>query len=176
MVVSAIVAMDMNYLIGIGKNIPWHLPKDFKYFKDTTMGHPIIMGRKSFESLNCKPLKGREHVIVSTDPLLNYSGVSTVTTVEDAISLAKTMSGADEIFICGGGQIYDYCFKNNLIERLYVTVVDTHIHLTLDEYNSEEAIYFPKFVDVSTWDMISAKYVLPDEKNEFGMHFLMFEK
>ena len=142
MIVSAIAAMDKNNLIGIGSEMPWHLPKDFKYFKDTTMGHPIIMGRKSFESIDCKPLKGRPHIIVSKDPNLNYSSVNTVTTVEDAIALAKTMEGSDEIFICGGGQIYKYALNNKLVDKLYITAIDTSIFVDFDDWVDNDCIYF----------------------------------
>jgi dihydrofolate reductase len=172
MIVSAIVAKDKNNLIGIGLEMPWHQPKDFKYFKETTVGHPIIFGHSSFKSIGCRPLPKRPHIIVSRDPELNYEGVDCVTTVEDAITLAKTF-GSDEVFICGGGQIYYYALKNRLIDRLYITEIHTKIHF--DEWDGGQCVYFPQ-ISHDDWDMVTIKTADADEKNKYDMTFLQFER
>ena len=170
MIVSAIVAKDENNLIGIGLKMPWHLPTDFSYFYKTTLHHPIIFGRKSFESIGCKPLPKRHHIIVSRDPKLSYPNVDCVTTLEDAIALAKTF-GNEECFICGGGQIYKYALENKLIDKLYITEV--HTKIKVDE--EDKAVYFPNYGN-DNWDMTSVKAVDADELNKYNMTFLQFER
>lgn len=172
MIVSAIVAKDKNNLIGIGLKMPWHQPKDFEYFKNTTMGQPLIFGHKSFKSIGCRPLPKRPHIIVSTNPELNYEGVDCVTTVEDAITLSKSF-GSDEVFICGGGQIYDYALKNRLIDRLYITEI--HTKIKVDKRDGDQCIYFPEILH-DDWDMITIKSADADDNNKYDMTFLMFER
>jgi len=172
MIVSAIAAMDKNNLIGVGLKMPWHLPKDFSYFKSTTTGHPIIMGRLTFESIGCRPLPNRPHIIVSSDPELTYDSdnVFTVTSIEDALALAKTMEGSEEVFICGGGQIYAYAIENRLVEKLYITTVHTEI----DVKKKEDPIYFPMFSH-DDWDLTSITTEDADEKNKYNMTFMVYE-
>ena len=172
MIVSAIAAMDENNLIGIGLKMPWHMPTDFKFFKATTLNHPIIFGRKSFEAIGSRPLPNRQHIIVSTNPELNYDydNVFTVTSIEDAIALAMTMEGNDEVFICGGGIIYRQVIERRLVDRLYITKIHTEIPLK----KKDDPIYFPKIND--DWDMMSIRSVDADDKNEYNMTFLTFER
>lgn len=174
MVVSAIVAKDKNNLIGIGLEMPWHLPEDFAYFKSTTSGYPIIFGRKSFESIGCRPLPNRPHIIVSSDPELDYddSNVVCVTTVEDAITIAKSY-GVNETFICGGGQIYEYALKNNLVDMLYITEVNTEIRV--DEHMKDKCVYFPDYTN-DNWDLLFVDNFKADEKNVYDMSFFIFER
>jgi len=177
MIVSAIVAKDQNNLIGIGQEMPWHLPKDFSYFKETTTGHPIIMGRKTFESIGCRPLPNRPHVIVTTDYTLSYKSdnVVTVSSVEDAILIAKSFEHADtsEVFICGGGQIYAYALNHNLIDKIYATEI--HTKIKVDEWDQDKCIYFPQFGN-DAWDLTSIKTYDADEKNKYNMTFMVFER
>lgn len=171
MIVSAIAAMDKNNLIGIGLKMPWHLPKDFAYFKKTTIGHPIIMGRKTFDSLG-SILPNRPHIIVSNDPELDYEStvVYSVTSVEDAIALANTLEGSDEVFICGGGQIYAYAIEHRLVEKLYITTIHTEINVK----KKEDPIYFPK-INHDEWDLVDIRTEDADEKNKYNMTFLIYE-
>ena len=174
MIISAIVAKDKNNLIGIGLEMPWHLPKDFKYFKETTLGHPIIFGRVSFESIGSKPLPNRTNIVVSKNPKLkyNYENVHTVTTVEDAIALSKTFD-SDETFICGGGQIYQYVIKNKLIDKLYITEVDTKIDVNdSDQY---KCVYFPQ-IGNDGWNLEKISKHGTDEKNKYSMKFLIYNR
>ncbi len=172
MIVSAIAAKDENSLIGIGLKMPWHLPADFYYFKKTTENHPIIFGHESFKSIGCKPLPNRPHIIVSRDPELTYEGVDTVTTVEDAITLAETFD-SDEVFICGGGQIYGYALNNKLVDKLYVTQV--HTKIKVDDHDEFKCVYFPNYGN-DAWDLASVKARDGDEKNKHNMTFLVFER
>jgi dihydrofolate reductase len=174
MIVSAIVAKDRNNLIGIGLKMPWHLPKDFSYFKNITGGYPIIFGRLSFESIGCRPLPNRPHIIVSSDPELDYGNpnVVCVTTVEDAITVAESY-GKEEVFICGGGQIYKYALDNNLVDMLYITDVNTKIKV--DELDEDNCVYFPDYGNDS-WDLISIENYKADEKNKYDMSFLVLER
>lgn len=105
--------------------MPWHIPEDFKHFKRTTMGKPLVMGRKTFESIGGKALPGRPHVVISRSPQQPVENVQFATSVEEAIHIAKSIaegSGADEIFITGGAQIYEAAMP--YIERIYLTVIN----------------------------------------------------
>lgn len=107
--------------------MPWHISEDFKHFKRTTMGKPLIMGRKTFESIGGKPLPGRPHVIISRSAQEPVEGVTFVTSLEDAIETAKALAvqnNVDEIFIAGGAQIYAATIP--IVDRIYLTVVNQH--------------------------------------------------
>ena len=111
--------MSLNRVIGAGNQIPWHLPEDFKWFKQTTMGHILVMGRKTFESIG-KPLPGREIVVLSRLGFAR-SGIRTVSRLED---LEATADGRD-IFICGGAQVYLQTLP--LCSDLYLTLVKREV-------------------------------------------------
>ena len=172
MTVSAIVAKDKNGLIGIGLEMPWHLTADFKYFKETTVGHPVIFGHKSFKSIGCRPLPKRPHIIVSRNPELNYESVDCVTTLEDAIALSKTF-GSDEVFICGGGQIYKYALDNKLLDKLYITEI--YASIKIDEADVFKCVHFPNYSN-DDWDLVGIKSQDIDENNKYNMTFLQFER
>jgi len=124
--ISSIVATARNRVIGKDNELLWHIPADFKHFKATTMGKPMIMGRKTYKSLPAM-LKGRDHIIITRnaidfedDEFIWYCG-----SIEDAIEKAKAIAekdGVDEIFIIGGGQIYAATMP--IIDRLYLTLVE----------------------------------------------------
>ena len=122
--ISAIAAMSKNRVIGRDNALPWHLPEDFKHFKRTTMGKPVIMGRKTYESLG-KPLPGRANIVISRDPDAVQGAVIAVATIDDAITRAKEIAKADrvdEIFMIGGGQIFETTLPQT--QRLYLTIID----------------------------------------------------
>src|SRR5512141_435338 len=102
MIVSIIVAMAENRVIGRGGGIPWNIPDDRRRFRELTMGHPVIMGRKTFESIG-RPLSGRRNIILSRQPDYRGEGCCVVHSLEDALSVS---AGADEVFICGGEELY----------------------------------------------------------------------
>ena len=174
MVISIIAAMDNNNLIGIDNEIPWKISTDLNFFKNTTMGYPLIMGRKTFESIGEKPLKGREHIIVSRNPELQYAyeNVHTVTTIDDAIGLAQTINNK-ECFICGGGEIYEYVIKNDLVDKLYATKVETKIKY--DWFNNPKVTFFPK-IDSDVWNLIDIDTPPKAENDDYKIIFLTFKR
>jgi dihydrofolate reductase len=127
---KAIAAMSLNRVIGRGNQIPWHLPEDFKWFKRMTTGNVVVMGRKTFESIG-KPLPNRETIVVSRSGF-SHPGVRTVTSLEE-IDLANETR---EVFICGGGQIYEQALGR--CADLYLTVVKREV---------EGDAFFPAFED-----------------------------
>jgi dihydrofolate reductase len=133
------------------------------------------MGRLTFESIGCRPLPNRPHVIVSKDPTLAFdsNNVYCVTTVEDAIALANSLDGSDEVFICGGGQIYAYALDHNLVDKIYATEI--HTKIKVDDWDQDKCVYFPQFGN-DAWDLTSIKTHDADEKNKYNMTFMVFEK
>lgn len=117
---KAIAAMSLNRVIGAGNQIPWHLPDDFKWFKQLTTGNVIVMGRKTFESIG-KPLPNRETVVLSRSRFV-FPGVRTISDLGE-INLAGE---SREVFICGGAQVYAQALP--LCSELYLTLVKTEVH------------------------------------------------
>lgn len=128
---QAIAAMALNRVIGAGNAIPWHLPEDFKFFKQTTMGHVLVMGRKTFESIG-RPLPGRETVVLTRSGW-THPGVSVVHSLDE---LAAWTGGERRVFICGGAQIYEQSLP--LCSDLFLTVVKREV---------EGDAHFPAFED-----------------------------
>jgi dihydrofolate reductase len=121
--ICAIAAMSQNLVIGKDNKLLWHIPDDFRHFKETTMGKPVIMGRKTYESIG-KPLPGRTNIVITSKPDQVNGDVVTVTSLDDAISKAQqvaTETMVDEIFIIGGGQIYEAAMPKT--DRIYLTVI-----------------------------------------------------
>jgi dihydrofolate reductase len=122
--VSAIAAMSRNHVIGKDNKLPWHIPAEFAYFKRVTLGKPVIMGRKSYESLG-KPLPDRTNIVISRRPEKIEGDIIAVSTVEEAVARAKEIAkrdGVDEIFIAGGSQIYQAALP--VTDRFHLTVID----------------------------------------------------
>ncbi len=122
MIVSLIAAVAKNNVIGKNNKLIWSLPKDMKFFMDTTMGHHIIMGRRNYESIpdNYRPLKNRTNIIVTKNYNYTASDCIVVDSIQKGISYAEK-KGEKECFIIGGGQIYKLALELNLIDRLYIT-------------------------------------------------------
>jgi dihydrofolate reductase len=136
-IISAIAAISKNRALGKDNRLLWHIPEDFKHFKSVTMGHPVIMGRKTFESIG-KALPGRLNVVVSRRKEYTAEGVRVVSSLESAIELAKTYDRT-EIFIIGGGELYSQSM--DYLDRLYLTIVDTFV---------DADTYFPDYSDTFT--------------------------
>jgi dihydrofolate reductase len=119
--VSIIAAMSRNRIIGAGGAIPWDIPADMRRFRELTLGHSIIMGRKTFESIG-HPLPGRHNIVVTRQPGYCSEGTLVAATLEEALHLAE---GENEIFICGGGDLYGQALP--LADRIYLTVIDLDI-------------------------------------------------
>lgn len=162
MIISAIVAVAKDNVIGKDNDIPWYLPADLKYFKKTTLDHHIIMGRKSFESIG-RPLPKRTNIIVTRNPFYVASNCLVTNSVEDALSIAKE-NGETEAFIIGGAQIYE--LSKDLWDRLYLTDVDLKV---------EGDVHFPK-LDMANWTLISESPQKAEGKNEHDYNFKIFER
>ena len=121
MIISMIAAMAKDRVIGKDNQMPWHLPADFAWFKRCTMGKPVVMGRKTYESIG-RPLPGRQNIVISRDDNLAIEGVTTVTSIERALEAAGEV---DEVMIIGGGAIYKACLPQ--ADKLYVTYIDAQI-------------------------------------------------
>jgi dihydrofolate reductase len=159
--VSAIVAMTENRVIGFQNRLPWHLPADLKYFKTVTTGHPIIMGRKTFESIG-KPLPNRTNIILTRDPHYQMNGCVIAPSVDTAIAAAAKES--QEIFIIGGAEIYRQFLPR--VERLYITLVH-------EEFDGDT--FFP-MLDNNEWKEVKHEAHTADEMNHFAYSFLVWEK
>ena len=162
MLVSLIVAMDEAGVIGRDNALPWRLPDDLKRFKALTLGKPVLMGRKTFESIG-KPLAGRRMIIVTRDPDYKITGCVTAHSIRDAIELARDQ-GETELFICGGAEVYAQTLE--LAERLYLTQV--HADCDADTF-------FPE-LDRDDWIEQSAEPHAADEKNDYPFTFLVLVK
>lgn len=114
---SIIAAIAKNGVIGNQGKLPWHLPEDLKHFKETTLGHPIVMGRKTFESIG-KPLPGRENIVLTRDQTFQGKGVTVIHSLADAIENHPD----EEIFVIGGAEIYQLALP--LADKLYLTLID----------------------------------------------------
>lgn len=134
-IISLIAAMSKNHVIGINNTLPWHLPADLQHFKQLTLGHPIIMGRKTFESIG-RALPGRTNLIISRNEYPAPTNCTVVSSIQAAINLCKNEK---ELFFIGGAQIYQQAM--HVADRLYLTEIDTEL--------AGDA-HFPEF-DSSHW-------------------------
>ena len=159
--ISLIVAASSNNAIGKNNQLLWHLPNDLKFFKNTTWGGVVIMGRKTFESVN-KPLPGRTNIVITSKENWSYENVLVAHSLEDALKLATELS-FKEIFIIGGGEIYKQSMA--IANRVYLTRVHTEI---------EGDTFFPEMSN--EWKMISSNDFASDEKNNFNHTFELWER
>ncbi|MFC1237162.1 type 3 dihydrofolate reductase [Vibrio sp. F74] len=159
MKISMIAAMAKNRVIGKENQMPWHLPADFAWFKRCTMGKPIIMGRKTYDSIG-RPLPGRQNIVISRDVSLVIEGVDCVTSVEQAVGLVTEY---DEVMIIGGGSIYQACLDK--ADCLYLTYIELDV---------EGDTKFPDWGD--EWKETYSESFLADEKNVHNMRFVVLEK
>ena len=162
MIISAIVATANNRVIGKDNDIPWYLPADLKYFKRVTLNHHIIMGRKCFQSIG-RPLPKRTNVIITRNPYFIASSCIVVNSLEEALSVAEN-NGETEVFIIGGGQIYELAMP--YIDRLYLTEVDLEVDGT---------VYFPE-INLEEWELTTTESHLPDEKNKHAYTFKVLNR
>jgi dihydrofolate reductase len=129
MKLSLIVAAANNNVIGRNNELPWHLPQDLKYFKSVTLGKPVIMGRKTFESIG-KPLPGRTNIVITRQSDWQHAGVLVASNVDDALALAENFRNelgqtADEVMVIGGAEIYRCALP--LADKIYLTRIDEDI-------------------------------------------------
>jgi len=157
---SIIVAVSENNVIGKDNDLIWKLPCDMRHFKETTTGHYIIMGRKTFES-NGRPLPNRTNVIITRDENYKAEGCVVVHSLEDAIKEAKDDS---EAFIIGGGVIYD--LSMSLVDRIYLTKI---------HHSFEGDTFFPE-INMDEWDVTEKRDFEPDEKNKYPFTILTLDR
>jgi len=162
MLISIIVAVSENGVIGLNNQLIWRLPDDLKRFKQLTLGHPMIMGRKTFESIG-KPLPGRQSIIITRDENFSFEGTIVAHSLEEAVDEAKK-SGADEAFIIGGGDIYNQV--QDIADKLYITEVHT----------DTEGDTFFKIQKPDLWKEIEKTHHQKDEKHVFSFDFVDLEK
>ena len=166
MKVSLIVAAAENGVIGKDNDLIWHLPKDMRFFKETTLGHHVIMGRKNFESIPHKyrPLTKRTNVVITRQSNYQAEGCIVVNSVESALEIAQE-NGDKEPFIIGGGQIYKLALEANLVDKIYLT----KIHHAYDGDT-----FFPELGN--DWKEVERIDCKVDEKHAHDYSFLTFEK
>jgi dihydrofolate reductase len=164
--ISLIVAVAENGVIGRDGGLPWRLSSDLKTFRRLTMGKPIIMGRRTFQSIG-KPLDGRENIVVTRDPSFEVKGVSTCESVRDALTLARVLAkagGADEIMVIGGAGVYDAALS--VADRIYLTRVHA---------SPEGDRHFPP-LDAGIWQEVSQEALAKGPRDEFASTLIVYER
>jgi dihydrofolate reductase len=162
MIISLVVAAANNNAIGKDGQLPWCLPNDMKYFKNITWGMPVIMGRKTFESLG-KALTGRKNIVITRQHAWKADGVVVVKNFEDALFVAKE-TDAKEAMIIGGGEIFKMAFEK--AKRIYITRVKAE---------PDGDTFFP-VIDPKVWRLVNKKDHDADEKNEYAYSFQVWER
>ncbi len=158
---TIVVAMGEKNEIGFENQLLWHLPKDLKHFKELTSGHPVIMGRKTYESIG-KPLPNRTNIVISRKKDWFEEGILIVGSIKEAIKFAKKIN--EEIFIIGGGNIYEQTM--DVVDRLEVTLVKADL---------KADTFFPK-IDEKIWMKTNEICHEKDEKNAYDFCFQTFER
>lgn len=166
-IVSIIAAVAENDVIGKDNDLIWHLPADLKFFKDTTSGHHVIMGRRNYDSIPDKyrPLPGRTNVIVTRNKEFQAENCLVFHSLREAIEHAIN-AGDKEPFVIGGGQIYKLALEENLVDRMYLS----HVH---EEFEGDT--FFPEF-DETNWDIVSVNVHPADDKNPHAFTVRVYEK
>ncbi|HRH35297.1 MAG TPA: dihydrofolate reductase [Catalimonadaceae bacterium] len=163
MKISLIAAASTNRAIGIREGLPWHLPRDLKFFKDRTLGHHILMGRKTWETIK-KALPGRITLVVSKSNLELPEGVFQFPDIGLALDFARK-NGESELMVVGGGQLYEAALP--IADKIYLTHVFTKV--------PEATAWFPP-IKISAWQILDSQFYPKDEKNPFAMEFLVLKK
>ncbi len=161
MKISMIAAMNDERVIGIENRLPWKLPNDMKWFRQQTMGKPIVMGRKTFESFGAKPLPGRKNIIITRGENYQAEGCDVVHSIDEALQAAGDV---DEVMIIGGASFYEQMLPR--ADRLYLTLVHTKV---------EGDAWFPQ-IDFSRWQQIERIDCDADEKNPHAHSFVILER
>ena len=160
MKLSLIAAVSRNNVIGKDNKMPWHFPADLQFFKTTTLGKPIIMGRKTWESLG-RILPGRRHIVVTRNKDYTAEGVEIIHSTDAAL---KQASNVDEAVIIGGAHLYEEMLP--LTDRLYLTEIDAEF---------EGDTFFPEW-NKEEWEVVSSETHPADEKNSFPYRFVVYDR
>ena len=161
MIISMIAAMASDRVIGDDNQMPWHLPADLQHFKRVTMNKPVVMGRKTFESIG-RPLPGRRNIVITRNTSYQAEGIEVVSSPEEALNILK---GTEEVMIIGGGNIYNQFLP--LAERLYLTFIDLAV---------PGDTQFPDYEKDYQWAEIESEANQPDERNKYGYKFVTLHK
>lgn len=164
--IALIVAMASNRVIGRDNQLPWHLPNDLKYFKATTLGKPVVMGRKTYESIG-RPLPGRTNIVVTTNRAFRPEGVEVVHSVDEGLDLAQRVAKADgveELMVIGGAQLYEAVMPQ--VDRLYVTQVHAIV---------EGDALFPE-LEFSQWQELSCERHKAGDNNPYDYSFIAYQR
>lgn len=162
MIISLIVAMDRNRGIGAGNRLPWRLPDDMKRFRELTMGHHLVVGRKTFASIG-KALPGRVMIVLTRDPSFKAADCFVAYSMDEAIELARS-GGETELFIGGGSEIYREALP--AATRIYLTAVDAEV---------EADTFFPEF-NLDQWNESHVEFHSPDDRHAFPFSFSILER
>lgn len=162
MLISIIVAMGRNRAIGLQNTLPWRLSADMQRFKQLTMGHHILMGRKTYESIG-RPLPGRTSIIITRQPEFQAEGCLVAHSFDEAVKLAQAR-GEQEAFVIGGGEIYAQALPQ--ADRLYLTLV---------EAAPEADAFFPELAN-DNWQRGAEQFVAADEKNQYDSRFFLLTR
>jgi len=166
MKLALIWAMSRNRVIGRNNALPWHLSEDLRYFKRITLGKPIIMGRKTWESIG-RPLPGRTNIVITRDKSFQAAGARVVHSLDDALRLAEhigVIEGAEEAIVIGGAEIYALALPK--AERLYLTQVHAEV---------QGDAWFPEF-DVSQWQELAREDFNAEGPNPYPYSFIVLER
>ncbi|WP_420627922.1 dihydrofolate reductase [Candidatus Leptofilum sp.] len=160
---AMIVAMDRNGLIGVDNGLPWRLPDDMQWFVQRTMGKPVIMGRKTYESIPAKfrPLKGRHNIVLTRDPDYEAPGATVVHSIEAALA---AVGDVEEIIIGGGANLYAQLLPQT--SRLYLTIVEAEL---------DGDAYFPR-IQALAWRKIFMQHHPADERHDFAFTWFILER
>ena len=153
--------MANNRVIGINNQLPWKLPADMKWFRQNTLGKPIIMGRKTFESFGGKPLPDRKNIIVTQDKNYHAEQAIVSNSIEEAL---REVNDSEEVMIIGGMSLYKQTLP--IADRLYMTVIDADI---------DGDAWFPDF-DMSNWNVVESHKHTVDEKNAYACDFTILQR
>ncbi len=164
--VNLIVAVSENNVIGLKNDLPWNLPDDMSFFKETTLESTVIMGRKNYLSIpeKFRPLKNRKNIILTTNKSFKAKDCIIAGSLEKALAIAQ--KNKRKIFIIGGGKVYEYALKNNLVDIIYLT----RVHATI-----QGDILFPK-IDLKSWYTIDEKFHQKDRNHRYAFTFLKLQK
>lgn len=162
MLISLIWAMSLNRVIGKDGSLPWHLPDELAYFRQTTSGKPVIMGRKTFDSVGRKALPKRKNIVISRGEIVEPD-VEHTRSIEEAFDLARK-TRADECFVLGGSDTYRLSLP--FADRLYQTIVHGQV---------DGDILFPEY-DLSNWQVISSKFHPVDDRHAYGFEMQVLER
>ncbi|MFC7320641.1 dihydrofolate reductase [Halobacillus campisalis] len=160
--ISFVFAMDKNRLIGKDNDLPWHIPRDFKFFKDTTWGQTIIMGRKTFESFG-KPLPERKHIILTSDENYEVEDCEIIHSIDDIIRLNESYPDV-EWFVIGGSVLFEK--MQPFADRMYMTYID---------HEFEGDTFFPEYEEAD-WHLVEEKKGIKDEKNPYDYYFRIYDR